>query len=175
MVFLVLASVLLLPLFSLYFLKVYQNQLIQQTEAELIAQSAALGAVFHREVETSIPQDVALGTRVPPVAQKPSDEPYQPIWPTLELVNESVLPPRPEARAPSMPADPAFVALGARMMPDLIATQNVTLAGFRLLDPNGIVIAGREEVGLSLAHLQEVARGAAGTFQRRAARAHLQA
>ena len=163
-VFLVLASVLLLPLFSLYFLKVYQNQLIQQTEAELIAQSAALGAVFHREVETSIPKDVALGTAIPPVVQKPSDEPYQPIWPTLELVNESVLPPRPEARTPSMPADPAFVALGARMLPDLIATQNVTLAGFRLLDPHGIVIAGREEVGLSLAHLQEVAEALQGHF-----------
>ena len=38
-VFLVLTAVLLLPLFSLYFLRVYQNQLIQQTEAELIAQS----------------------------------------------------------------------------------------------------------------------------------------
>jgi signal transduction histidine kinase len=163
-VFLVLASVLLLPLFSLYFLKVYQNQLIQQTEAELIAQSAALGAVFHREVETGIPKDVALGTRIPPAVQKPSDEPYQPIWPTLELVNESVLPPRPEALTPSMPADPAFVALGARMMPDLIATQNVTLAGFRLLDPHGIVIAGREEVGLSLAHLQEVAEALQGHF-----------
>jgi hypothetical protein len=49
-VFLVLASVLLLPLLSLYFLKVYQNQLIRQTEAELIAQSAALAAVFHREI-----------------------------------------------------------------------------------------------------------------------------
>jgi hypothetical protein len=60
-VFLVLASVLLLPLFSLYFLKVYQNQLIQQTESELIAQSAALAAVFHREVETGIPHAVALG------------------------------------------------------------------------------------------------------------------
>jgi signal transduction histidine kinase len=163
-VFLVLASVLSLPLFSLYFLKVYQNQLIQQTEAELIAQSAALGAVFHREVETSIPKDVALGTAVPPVVQKPSDVPYQPIWPTLELVNESVLPPRPEARAPAAPADPAFVALGARMMPDLIATQNVTLAGFRLLDPHGIIIAGREEVGLSLAHLQEVAEALQGHF-----------
>ena len=60
-VFLVLTSVLLLPLFSLYFLKVYQNQLIQQTEAELIAQSAALSAVFHREIETTIPQGIALG------------------------------------------------------------------------------------------------------------------
>jgi signal transduction histidine kinase len=163
-VFLVLTSVLLLPLFSLYFLKVYQNQLIQQTEAELIAQSAALAAVFRREVETGIPQGVALGTRIPPAAQKPSGEPYQPIWPKLELANESVLPPRPEARPPSAPADPAFIALGARMMPDLVATQNVTLAGFRLLDPNGIVIAGREEVGLSLAHLQEVAEALQGRF-----------
>ena len=50
------------------------------------------------------------------------------------------------------------------MMPDLAATQNVTLAGFRLLDPNGIVIAGREEVGLSLAHLEEVAEALQGRF-----------
>ena len=65
-VFLVLVSVLLLPLFSLYFLKLYQNQLIQQTESELIAQSAALAAVFKREVETAVPEGVALGTRIPP-------------------------------------------------------------------------------------------------------------
>lgn len=162
-VFLVLASVLLLPLFSLYFLKVYQNQLIRQTEAELIAQSAALAAVFHREIETGIPRDVALGARVPPSPRTP-DEPYRPIWPKLELANDSVLSPRPGARTPSAPADPAFVALGARMTPDLVATQNVTLAGFRLLDPNGIVIAGRDEVGLSLAHLEEVAEALQGRF-----------
>jgi signal transduction histidine kinase len=163
-VFLVLVSVLLLPLFSLYFLKVYQNQLIQQTESELIAQSAALAATFHREVETGIPQTVRLGTKLPSASPKPSDDPYQPIWPRLELANGSVLPPRPEASAPSAPADPAFVALGARMMPDLAATQNVTLAGFRLLDPQGIVIAGREEVGLSLAHLEEVSEALQGRF-----------
>ena len=163
-VFLVLTSVLSLPLFSLYFLRIYQNQLIQQTEAELIAQSAALSADFRREIETTVPQGVALGPRIPPAARKPTGEPYQPIWPTLELANENVLPPRPEARAPSAPADPAFVALGTRVMPDLIATQNVTLAGFRLLDPNGFVIAGREEVGLSLAHLEEVGEALQGRF-----------
>ena len=164
MVFLVLASVLLLPLFSLYFLKLYQNQLIQQTESELIAQSAALAATFRREVETAIPPDVALGAKVAPATAKLPDEPYQPIWPKLELARESLLPPRPPARAASAPADPAFVALGARMMPDLLATQNVTLAGFRLLDPNGIVIAGRDEVGQSLSHLEEVAEALQGRF-----------
>jgi len=164
-VFVVLTSVLSIPLFSLFFLKIYQTQLIQQTEAELIAQSAALGAIFRREVETGIPQGVALGTRIPPVAQTSAAEPYQPIWPRLELENDDVLPPRPEARTPPAPTDPAFAALGARMMPDLIATQNVTLAGFRLLDPNGVVIAGREEIGLSLAHLEEVAEALQGHFR----------
>lgn len=162
-VFLVLVSVLLLPLFTLYFLKVYQNQLVQETESELIAQSAALAATFHREVESSIPQSVSLGTRVPP-QEKPLDPTYQPIWPRLELANETVLPPRAAAQPPSQPADPAYVALGMRMAPDLVATQNVTLAGFRLLDPNGVVIAGREEVGLSLAHLDEIKQAMNGQF-----------
>ena len=163
-VFLVLVSVLLLPLFSLYFLKLYQNQLIQQTESELIAQSAALAAVFKREIETAVPESVALGTKIPPAAPKPADEPYHPIWPKLELAKESVLPPRPPAHPASAAADPAFAALGARMMPDLLATQNVTLAGFRLLDPFGTVIAGREETGMSLAHLEEVTEALQGRF-----------
>jgi signal transduction histidine kinase len=163
-VFFVLTCVLLVPIFSLYFLKIYQNQLIQQTEAELIAQSAALAAVFHREVETSVPPDVALGAKVAPDPEQPPGEPYQPIWPALELARSNLLPPRPEARPPAAAADAAFVALGRRMMPDLVATQNITLAGFRLLDPNGVVIAGREEIGLSLAHLNEIAQALHGRF-----------
>ena len=98
-----------------------------------------------------------------PLKPRPTDA-YQPIWPRLELADQSVLPPRPDARPPRRPADPAFVALGARMAPDLVATQNVTLAGFRLLDPNGVIIAGREEVGLSLAHLPEVSEALQGRF-----------
>ena len=35
------------------------------------------------------------------------------------------------------------------------------MAGFRILDPQGVVIAGREEVGQSLAHIEEVADRAA--------------
>ena len=161
-VFLVLSAVLSLPLFSLYFLRVYQNELIQQTESELIAQSAALAAVFEREIAAA--PGTTFGTKVPSAAQPASSGRYQPIWPRLELADQSVLPPRPDARPASRPADAAFVALGARMAPDLVATQNVTLAGFRLLDPNGVVIAGREEVGLSLADLREVAEALQGRF-----------
>ena len=75
----------LLPLFSLFFLKVYQNQLIQQTEAELIAQSAALGAIFHREIETGFRKASPSARRFRRSRKHRPAEPYQPIWPRLEL------------------------------------------------------------------------------------------
>ena len=43
-------------------------------------------------------------------------------------------------------------------------TQRVTLSGMRLLDINGIVIAGREELGLSLAHIPEVQQALRGAY-----------
>ena len=104
-VFLVLTSVLLLPIFSLYFLKIYQNQLIQQTETELIAQCAALSATMQREIQTAIPPDVALGAKITPGAQKSPDDIYRPLSPKLELVNSDLLPPRPDARPPAGPAE----------------------------------------------------------------------
>jgi hypothetical protein len=99
-VFLVLTSVLLLPIFSLYFLKIYQNQLIQQTETELIAQCAALSATMQREIQASIPPDVLLGAKIPPNGQKSPEDVYRPVSPKLELVNSDLLPPRPDARPP---------------------------------------------------------------------------
>jgi hypothetical protein len=60
--------------------------------------------------------------------------PYQPIWPELELVSERAAAATGGARA-SAPADPAFTALGARMAPDLLATQKADAGGFRLLVP----------------------------------------
>jgi signal transduction histidine kinase len=72
---------------------------------------------------------------------------------------------RPDAKTASVPPLPAYVALGARLTPVLVETQRATLAGFRLLDPNGVVIAGREEVGQSLAHSKEVAAALRGDFK----------
>ena len=47
---------------------------------------------------------------------------------------------RPDARPAAAPADPLYVEIGARLMPIILETQKVTLAGFRILDPNGVVI-----------------------------------
>ena len=54
--------------------------------------------------------------------------------------------------------------IGRRLQPVLASTQKVTLAGFRVLDPHGVVIAGGNEVGLSLAHVEEVAQALNGQY-----------
>ncbi|WP_370631442.1 ATP-binding protein [Methylosinus sp. Sm6] len=159
----VMVAALALPLAGLFFFRIYENQLIHQTESELIGQSAALAAVMRREIE-SAPENFVLGAEIAAPASV-SDERYTPIMPTLDLTTDHMLGQRPEALPAATPATAGFVALGARLTPDLVAIQQVTLAGFRLIDPRGVVIARREEIGLSLAHVEEVADALQGRFR----------
>ena len=55
---LVMATALALPLAGLFFFRIYENQLIHQTESELIGQSAAIAAVMRREIETRAPANI---------------------------------------------------------------------------------------------------------------------
>ena len=156
---LVLGTVLALPLAGLLAFGIYDDQLVRHTEGELVAQAAALAAGARREIEATVPADVPLGDAVPDEIPARSDPPLG-----------APLPPRPDAAPAATPADPSFRALGDRLAPDLATTQAVTLAGFRLLDPRGTVIAGRAEVGGSLAGVEEVAealRGRLGVALRR--------
>ncbi|MFS8035541.1 ATP-binding protein [Xanthobacter sp. AM11] len=159
---LVIVTALALPLAGMFFFRIYENQLIHQTEADLIGQTAVLAAVMAREIEAQ-PSGLPLGAAVPPAPADP-DIAYRPILPSLDLARDPILGRRPAAEAAPTPAAPAFAALGARLAADLVAVQKITLAGFRLLDPHGVVIAGREELGLSLAHVQEVAAALDGQF-----------
>ncbi|WP_287233460.1 ATP-binding protein [Mesorhizobium sp.] len=150
-----------LPLVGLFFFRLYENQLIRQTEAELIAQGAALAAIHAQEVRDAGIAAEKLGAAVPADSDNP-DSPYRPIEPRLDLASDKVLATRPAATAATV--DPAFTAIGARLSGILAETQKTTLAGFRLLDPKGVVIAGREEVGLSLGAVGEVRAALAGRY-----------
>ncbi len=165
-----LAISLLLPLCGLFFFRVYENQLIRQTEGELIAQAAVIAAVFRQEVlDAGIPTAL-LGAKVEKpvpsdrskILKKPA-APFHPVEPKLDLADYEILPRRPDAEVTTVPADPAYIAIGQRLTPLLFETQDVTLAGFRLLDPKGVVIAGRSEVGFRLAHVPEAAVALLGT------------
>src|SRR5437660_4238737 len=83
-IFAVLASVTMLPLVGLFFFRLYDNQLIRQTQAELIAQSKVLAAVFAREVESRRSSGIALGAELPPDARSESDDRVTPIRPALD-------------------------------------------------------------------------------------------
>lgn len=163
-IFTSLAMVAALPLIGLFFFRVYDNQLIHQTQAELIAQSKVLAAVFAREVESRRGSGIALGAEIPPEARTDENK-VAPIRPALDLAGNDLLMRRPDARPANTPADSAYVEIGARLMPIMLETQKVTLAGFRILDSNGVVIAGRQEVGQSLAHIEEVAAALKGQYR----------
>ncbi|MGX9119829.1 ATP-binding protein [Mesorhizobium sp. BHbsci] len=152
-----------LPLVGLFFFRLYENQLIRQTEAELIAQGAALGAIYAQEVRDAGVAIEKLGAAVPADSATDPDSRYRPIEPRLDLASDYVLPARPPAITATAP-DPAVAAIGARLSGILAETQKTTLAGFRLLDPKGVVIVGREEIGLSLGAVEEVRQALAGRY-----------
>jgi two-component system, OmpR family, sensor histidine kinase CreC len=164
-VFAVLTSVTVLPLIGLFFFRLYDNQLIRQTQAELIAQSQVFAAIYAREVEARRASGIALGAEIPPEARPDPNDRFAPIRPALDLVSDQLLRRRPDARPAAAPADAAYVEIGARLWPIIMETQKVTLAGFRFLDPHGVVIAGRDEVGQSLAHIEEVATALGGQYR----------
>src|SRR5436309_12654622 len=85
-IFTALAAAATLPLVGLFFFRLYDNQLIHQTQAELIAQSKVLAAVYAKEVETRLAAGIVLGAEIPPEARPdPADDRMTPIRPALDL------------------------------------------------------------------------------------------
>jgi hypothetical protein len=165
----VMLMVLALPLGGLYFFRIYENELVQQTERELIAQSAALSASYRQLLRNLAPVGRPYGRKLSGAAsvEVPSDSHdegyYRPILPGLSLI-DPIQPPRPDAKPSLASADALSVRAGQLLLPVMRDTQQVSLAGMRLLDMNGTVIAGREEIGLSLAHLPEVQKALQGHY-----------
>ncbi|MCK5888543.1 MAG: HAMP domain-containing histidine kinase, partial [Methylococcales bacterium] len=132
-----------LPLASLYFFRFYENELIQKTELELITQSAVFSAIYREFTQQN---HLELQGH------------FTPVTPQLDLSTQTVLPRRPLAKVVlHQPAD-FFLAweAGQKMQKIVLNTQQITLAGIRIVDKHGIVIAGRAEIGESLAHIYEV-------------------
>ena len=115
-IFTVLASVATLPLVGLFFFRLYDNQLIRQTQAELIAQSRVLAAVYAREVEARLDKGLVLGPELPPEARPDPEDRVTPIRPALDLAGNDLLMRRPDARPATTPASPLYFEIGARLI-----------------------------------------------------------
>ncbi len=146
--------VLIVPLGSIYFFRLYENELVRQTEAELIAQGAYISALYKQAIHPMISRNADYGN---PVLFKPEnkDEKYNIVSPVLDLANASIYPPRPQAEQ-GKGADEIARKIGNTIFPIVEEATITTLAGVRIVDYNGVVVAGRAESGLSLAHIEEI-------------------
>jgi signal transduction histidine kinase len=168
-------AVLILPLGSIFFFRIYENQLVQETERELIAQAAFISALYESEIETlttdsdyghkvSVSPETRLNGRSYGSSAQPVETYYTPIDPQLDLAAVDILPPRPAGYYLRTPPDPIAEAVGARLTPILRQAQRTTLSGMRVLDYNGIVVAGGGEFGKSFIHVTEVQRALSGHY-----------
>lgn len=134
-----------LPGFGAIFLRIYENALVRRTEAELVAQGAALAASA-----AVVGRDIAL-----PAAPPAAPERYHDRMTEVDLRSSPILPPRPRAGTGTLHPDPAALAVARRMMPAFQETKVTTLASILVLDRQGILLNGREAGG-SLAALPEI-------------------
>ncbi|HHC74411.1 MAG TPA: HAMP domain-containing protein, partial [Thiothrix sp.] len=156
---------------SLYFLRFYESELVRNTEGELIAQAAFISAIYRSLNENNYSdqgQNDKIGSQVS-AYDKARDllresSYYTPIIPRLDLTVEKVLPRRPEAKITALSATHVDKQSGEKLQPILLNAQRFTLAGMRVLDQQGIVIAGKYERGLSLADVSEVKQALKGHY-----------
>jgi signal transduction histidine kinase len=139
-----------LPGIGALFLRVYENTLVRQTEAELVAQGVVLAAT----ASTLWP-----GASPPPGPTQPGD--YRPETTTIDLGASPVLPERPAAAPTVAPADPQGLAVAVPFAQIAGASARTTLAAIQLIDRNGTIVSGFE-AGDSYAALPEVRAALAG-------------
>lgn len=150
-VFATLFTVAALPGIAAMFLRVYENTLVRQTEAELVAQGAALAATAAAQWPGAVP------------ATLPDPRDLRPEVPTIDLSSTPILPERPAPVPASAAPDPEAIAAARILAPVAAGTRQVTLSAIQLLDRQGLVAAEGE--GQSFASLPEVRAALAGRPQ----------
>ncbi|GAA4761035.1 ATP-binding protein [Stakelama sediminis] len=138
-----------LPGIGAVFLRVYENTLVRQTEAELVAQGAALAATAQ-----------AIWPGAPPMTM-PARDAFHPEPPTIDLSETPILPERPAPVATGTAPSPDAVAAYAKLRPISARTRQTTLAAIMLLDGQGRVLTG-PDAGRSYAALPEIRAALAG-------------
>lgn len=160
-------TALLLPIGGIVLLNLYETELVRQTESALIGQGALLVATYRKEILQRVDDTDAFFTDKQIAAHSPlsKKDTLTPIRPQLDVANEEILPPAPDATQTNQPPDQITLAAGKTLMPVLRDAQRITLAGIRLIDNNGTVVASSgSELGRSLVNRQEVKRALQGYY-----------
>lgn len=141
----------------------YDDQLVRQTEAELLAQGAVLSELFAAEIARRVDDGATFGVVATVQRPRAADPRLTPLVPMLRA-NDPVLPAPPPSPAATRPADPIAQQAAIAVAPLLDEVSRTTLAGLRLVDVNGVVLASSEKdmVGRSLESRVEFQRALTG-------------
>ncbi len=154
------AIVILVPLSGIYFFKLYENELVRQTESELIVQGAFISAMFRDAIPKEKKRAFGYDLIDPP---PPLDETYKPVPNQLDMTQKHLRPRRPDAMKTGISPDPHALEIAQRLLPVVQEARLTTLAAYSLMDANGTVLIG-PEAGMSLAHLPEVQMAMQGEY-----------
>jgi signal transduction histidine kinase len=142
-----------MPAIGAISLRVYENTLVRQTEAELVAQGAAICALASTTWPGAPPPQ--------PRPRKPPEGYYRPEFTTIDLTLDEVLPERPLPGPTRKAIDPDAVAVAVRINPVIERTLQTTLASAYILDRHGIGVTG-PGYGRDFSSLPEVRWALAG-------------
>lgn len=146
--------VLVLPVVMLAAARVYENQLVRNTEELLIAEAVVVGELYRARVEPEASAPLAAPA-------DPAAERYLPFRPKLDIRTTPVLPGTTRDRGS---AETSTAAAELSSILERAIVRN--LSGVRVLDPNGVVVASPlRETGYSLAHLAEVDAARRGRYE----------
>jgi signal transduction histidine kinase len=133
-------------------LRVYENTLVRQTEAELVAQGAALAAAA---------AVLWPGAPPPTAPARGADGYYAPEPTTVDLRTSPILSERPAPGPARRPPDPDAARAVAALNPIVDQTTRTTLASVLVLDRNGTIVRG-PDLGGDLSAVPEVRQALAG-------------
>ena len=154
--------VFILPIAGIQILRLYESALVRQTESTLIAQSAFISAFYRSLLQSETENWLSRSIPLPPNYAKPSTSPWIPQPPTLDLATSTIYPPFPDPQS-GIKTKQFLSAVADKLNPTLKDAQLTTLAGIRVVDTNGIIVASTgTDIGQSIAHGPEIAAALKG-------------
>lgn len=160
-------TVLILPLGSIFFFRIFENFLVRQTELELISQAAVISSMYKNQIIHSMFDPDSYGKLLPKQESPFEDKQYNPVLPEIDLSENPILPPRPDGMvpAPDSRIDPVVAAIGKNLSSILLDTKMTTLSAIKILDYHGNAVAGQSEIGLSFSHVDEIRSALEGQYR----------
>ena len=161
-------TVMLMPLGSISFLKLYENEIVRQKEGALYSQGAYVVALYKKELLGRLgAASETYGYPIGPQFRNPANPQfgYTPVIPSINLPDAWIR--DPHGRKPLFSIDPEKVShqAGYAVAPVIFSAQTLNLDSVRIVDPDGVVVTSTfSDEGRQLGMWEEVQRSLQGEY-----------